>query len=55
MKKPVKPVISSPEAVKLLAPFRIKLDCGHWFQVHPLSNTLVITADGKTYCHSCYS
>lgn len=32
----------------------IILDCGHRFCLHPLSNTLVVTNDGKTCCHNCY-
>ena len=32
----------------------IILDCGHRFTLHPWSNTLVITADGQTYCHNCF-
>lgn len=33
---------------------RLILDCGHKFCLHPLSNTLVLTCDGKCYCHECY-
>jgi hypothetical protein len=32
----------------------IILDCGHRFCLHPFSNTFVLTATGKTYCHNCY-
>ncbi|KPA16085.1 cytoplasmic protein [Candidatus Magnetomorum sp. HK-1] len=31
------------------------LDCGHRFCMHHFSNTFVLTADGQTFCHSCYS
>jgi len=33
---------------------RITLDCGHKYCLHPFSNTMVILADGKTFCHECY-
>ncbi len=31
-----------------------KLDCGHYYQLHPLSNTMVIHCDGTTECSNCY-
>jgi hypothetical protein len=46
--------ITSHELRELLRGKRIKLDCGHYFQLHPLSNTLVMTAHGETMCHNCY-
>ena len=33
---------------------RLIMDCGHKFCLHTLSNTLVMTCDGKCYCHECY-
>ena len=32
----------------------IVLGCGHRFCLHPWSNTFIMTASGKTYCHNCY-
>lgn len=46
--------ITSYELKAPLKGKRIKLDCGHHYQLHPLSNTMVITADGETMCHNCY-
>jgi len=44
--------ITSHEVKEWLRGKRIKLDCGHYYQVHPFSNTMIITADGKTCCHN---
>ena len=52
--RPTKTEITSPELILILKSFRVTLDCGHHFTLHPLSNTLVITAEGRTYCHNCY-
>ncbi len=42
------------ELRELLQDKRLTLDCGHHFTLHPWSNTLIVTANGKTYCHNCY-
>jgi hypothetical protein len=31
------------------------LDCGHRFCMHHFSNTIIITPEGKTFCHNCYN
>lgn len=36
----------------LLRGKRITLSCGHHYQLHPFSNTMVITCAGKTFCHN---
>ena len=46
--------MSTVELIKVLNNRVILLECGHRFCLHPLSNTLVITADGKMVCHNCY-
>ena len=46
--------ISVKDLKRFLKHKKIVLDCGHRFTLHPWSNTLVITAQGKTYCHNCY-
>jgi len=46
--------ITSYELKELLKGKRIKLGCGHHYQLHPLSNTMVIHCDGTTECHNCY-
>ena len=46
---------TADELRKLLQDKRVILDCGHRFCLHNLSNTLVITANGMTYCHNCYN
>ena len=51
MKKKETPV---DELRKFLQDRAIILDCGHRFSVHPLSNTLIVTSDGETYCHNCF-
>lgn len=33
---------------------RIRLDCGHHFCLHPLSNVLVLTGEGKCWCAECW-
>lgn len=38
----------------LLKNKKVVLDCGHRWTNHNLSNTMVITAEGITYCHECY-
>jgi hypothetical protein len=53
--KTEKKTISTDELKDMLKGLRIKLDCGHHYTLHPLSNTMVITADGYTYCHECYN
>jgi hypothetical protein len=55
--KPVvkgKTQLTSHELLEFLADKKIKLGCGHYFQLHPFSNTMVITAYGQTLCHNCY-
>jgi hypothetical protein len=45
----------SPEELKdFLSNRVVLLGCGHRFCLHPLSNTLVITAEGSLYCLNCY-
>jgi len=46
---------TADELRRLLQDKRIILDCGHKWCNHPFSNTLIITACGKTYCHNCYN
>ncbi len=46
---------TADELRNLLQDKRVILDCGHRFCLHPFSNTLVITANGMTYCHNCYN
>ena len=45
---------SAIDLIDFLKYRRLILDCGHKFCLHPLSNTLVLTCDGKCYCHECY-
>ncbi len=45
---------SAIDLIVFLKGRRLILDCGHKFCLHPLSNTLVLTCDGKCYCHECY-
>jgi len=47
-----KPEITSYEIKEWLRGKRIKLDCGHYYQVHPFSNTMIIDNHGKTQCHN---
>jgi len=42
------------ELLALLENRVLLLGCGHRFCLHPLSNTLVITAEGRIYCFNCY-
>ena len=53
MKKPRK-VITMKELDKLLENTRVRLDCGHHWTKHNFSNTMIITAEGKSSCHNCY-
>jgi hypothetical protein len=53
-KKSRKVKLTTKELKEFLKNKRILLDCKHHFTLHPFSNTLVMTADGKTYCHNCY-
>jgi hypothetical protein len=46
--------VGSKDLKRYLKDKRIKLDCGHYYCLHPWSNTLIITAYGKTLCHNCY-
>ncbi|MBF0227754.1 MAG: hypothetical protein HQK76_20080 [Desulfobacterales bacterium] len=50
--------VKSEEAINLLKELlkegRVKLDCGHHFCFHNLSNTLVIHNSGKMECSECY-
>lgn len=54
MKKNKRREMSSAELKKLLRNRVVHLECSHRFCLHPLSNTMIITADGKVYCHNCY-
>ena len=45
---------SAIDLIDFLKYRRLILDCGHKFCLHPLSNTMVLTCDGKCYCHECY-
>jgi hypothetical protein len=42
------------ELKSCLAGKKFLLDCGHRFTLHPWSNTLILTASGKSSCHNCY-
>lgn len=53
MKKP-KRVITAKELIRILENTRVRLDCGHHHTQHRLSNTMVVTAEGKAMCHECY-
>ena len=44
--------ITGKELREFLRGKRITLDCGHHFQLHPLSNTLILHCNGTTECHS---
>ncbi|WP_319526188.1 hypothetical protein [uncultured Desulfosarcina sp.] len=46
--------IKAEKLRKMLKDYRIILDCGHKHCQHNFSNTMVITAEGKTLCHNCY-
>ena len=50
--KPAKQQITARELIELLKGKRITLGCGHHYQVHPLSNTMIIHCDGVTECHN---
>jgi len=50
--KKKKEEISQEDLHELLRDKRITLSCGHHYQLHPFSNTMVITCDGKTFCHN---
>jgi hypothetical protein len=45
---------SAVDLIVFLKGRRLIMDCGHKFCLHPLSNTLVMTCNGKCYCHECY-
>ena len=49
-KKPCRP----DELKEFLKGKVITLDCGHKFTLHHLSNTMIMTCDGKTQCHNCF-
>jgi hypothetical protein len=44
--------ITTKELLEFLKGKRIRLMCGHYHTQHNFSNTLVLTADGETLCHS---
>jgi hypothetical protein len=46
--------VGTDDLKRFLKGKRIKLDCGHYYCLHPWSNTLIITANGRTLCHNCY-
>jgi len=48
-----KKTIHARELRRFLKFKRVELDCGHKFTIHNLSNTLIITNDGKIRCHNC--
>ena len=45
---------SAIDLIVFLKGRRLIMDCGHKFCLHPLSNTMVLTCNGKCYCHECY-
>jgi hypothetical protein len=45
---------SASDLIDFLKGRRLIMDCGHKFCLHPLSNTLVLTCNGKCFCHECY-
>ena len=45
---------SASDLIVFLKGQRLIMDCGHKFCLHPLSSTLVLTCNGKCYCHECY-
>jgi hypothetical protein len=46
--------MEAEELRKFLKWKRVRCDCGHFCSLHQFSSTLIITTDGKTYCHNCY-
>jgi len=48
-----KVVISAFDLRNALKGYRIKLDCGHHFCFHNLSNSMYISCDGSIICHEC--
>ena len=50
----LKKLLTNGELKSCLAGKKFLLDCGHRFCLHPWSNTLVLTASGKSSCHNCY-
>ncbi|MDQ5987356.1 MAG: hypothetical protein CSYNP_03096 [Syntrophus sp. SKADARSKE-3] len=44
--------ITTEDLIAFLKGKRLRLQCGHWHTQHNLSNTLVLTADGQSLCHS---
>ena len=44
--------ITSKELKEILKVYRVTLDCGHRYQLHPFSNTMIIHCDGTTECHN---
>ena len=54
MKKTDRKEITAKELVEWLKDKRVTCDCGHKHCQHFLSNTLVVTAEGKVYCSECY-
>ena len=44
--------ITTKELIEFLKGKRITLSCGHHYQLHPFSNTMIVYNDGQTNCHS---
>lgn len=51
---PTKEELPIEELKQFLKGKFIILDCGHRFTTHQWSNTLILTSEGKTFCHNCY-
>jgi hypothetical protein len=51
MKKKMK---ITPKELKDFLKYKVlELDCGHKFQLHPFSNTMIVYNNGKMECHNC--
>lgn len=46
--------ITTAELLAFLVGKRVTLDCGHHYCIHPLSNSMVLSAEGVSRCHECY-
>ena len=46
--------VSAFDLRNALKGYRIKLDCGHHFCFHNLSNSMYVNCDGEMICHECY-
>jgi hypothetical protein len=45
--------ITTQELRAWLKDKKITLDCGHRYQVHNFSSTMLVHCDGTTECHNC--